>query len=156
MKKKHLFPSIILSSVLFLTAFTFVNDKTTEDPDGVFIVISDDNVFSKCFTPCDLNGDKMVSYAEAEKATKLILDYGGRKNIISDYGFLSFFPNLTHLSIGNTPNEAIDLSANPKLEVLDLRGGLWITEVTLAIGCNPQIFFPIHEQPVTFKRVHTK
>lgn len=121
--------------------------------DTVFIKISDDNVFSRCFTKCDLNGDRMVSYAEAEKATVLGLDYGGRKNIISNYDFLKYFPNLTHLSIGNTPNESIDLSDNPKLEVIDLRGGLWINEVTLAAGCSPQIFFPIHDQPVTFKRV---
>ena len=121
--------------------------------DSVFIVITSDNVFSRCFEKCDLNGDNLVSYAEAEKATALGLDYGGRKNIISDYSFLKHFPNLTHLSIGNTPNESIDLSGNPKLEVIDLRGGLWIKEVTIAKGCNPQIFFPIHDQPVTFKCV---
>ena len=126
----------------------------TEKPDSVFIMITDNNVFSKCFAKCDLNGDLMVSYAEAEKATALGLDYGGRKNIISDYSFLKYFPNLTHLSIGNTPNESIDLSCCPKLELIDLRGGLWITEVTLSKDCNPKIFFPIHEQPVTFKRVN--
>lgn len=126
----------------------------TEKPDSVFIKITDDNVFSKCFVKCDLNGDGLVSYAEAEKATALGLDYGGRKNIISDYSFLKYFPNLTHFSIGNTPNESIDLSHNPKLELIDLRGGLWITEVTLATGCAPKIYFPIHNQPVTFKRVN--
>lgn len=132
--------------------FNNVHPSTTKN-DSVFIIITDDNVFSRCFTKCDLNGDNKVSYAEAAMATTLHLDYGGRMNIIGNYSFLQFFPNLTHLSIGNTPNESIDLSGNPKLEVIDLRGGLWITEVTLAMGCNPQIFFPIHNQPVTFKRV---
>ena len=152
MKKRSLF-----LPTLFFAAFTFSSLATwaqTAKNDTVFIKINDDNVFSKCFVKCDLNGDGLVSYAEAEKATALGLDYGGRKNIISDYSFLKYFPNLTHFSIGNTPNESIDLSHNPKLELIDLRGGLWITEVTLATGCAPKIYFPIHNQPVTFKRVN--
>ena len=130
--------------------------QSTVKNDTVFIAITDDNVFSKCFSNCDLNGDRLVSYAEAAQTTTLYMDYGGRKNIISDYSFLKYFPNLTQLSIGNTPNESVDLSGNPKLELLDLRGGLWITEVTIAVGCNPKIYFPIHEQTVSFKRVQTR
>ena len=152
MKQLFLFLAIAIAP-LALWAQSFNPFSQAPKNDSVFIVITNDNVFSRCFAKCDLNGDNLVSYAEAEKATALGLDYGGRKNIISDYSFLKHFPNLTHLSIGNTPNEQIDLSNNTKLEVIDLRGGLWIKEVTLAKGCNPQIFFPIHDQPVTFKRV---
>lgn len=147
---------LLLAMVLAPLAAWAQSSTSPGKNDSVFIVITDDNVFSRCFTKCDLNDDRMVSYAEAAMATTLSLDYGGRKNIISDYSFLKYFPNLTHLSIGNTPNETIDLSNNPKLEVLDLRGGLWITEVTLAMGCSPRIFFPIHDQPVTFKRKSVK
>ena len=124
-------------------------------PDSVFIAISDYDVFSKCFSPCDLNNDRLISYAEAAKTTKLNLDYGGRKNIISNYSFLKHFPNLTELSIGNTPNKSIDLSVCPKLETIDLRNGLWITEVTISYSCTPQFFFPINDYDITIKRVRT-
>lgn len=139
--------------LIIVAIIPLVTWSQTNKSDSVFIKITDENVFSKCFANGDLNGDKIVTYAEAEKVTKLYLDYGGRKNIISDYQFLKYFPNLTHLSIGNTPNEDIDLSNNPKLELIDLRNGLWITKITLATGCNPQIFFPIHDNPITIFRV---
>lgn len=151
---KRIFLFLALMAPLASWAQNFVS--MTEKPDSVFIVITDDNVFSRCFSNCDLNGDRMISYAEAKEATTLYMDYGGRKNIISDYSFLKYFPNLTQLSIGNTPNESIDLSGNPNLELLDLRGGLWITEVTIAVGCDPKVYFPIHEQNVTFKRVQKR
>ena len=141
--------------LLIVAIIPLVTWSQTNKNDSVFIKISDENIFSKCFANGDLNGDGIVTYTEAEQVTMLYLDRGGRMNIISDYKFLKYFPNLTHLSIGNTPNESIDLSNNPKLEVIDLRNGLWINEVIIRTGCNPQIFFPIHEQPVVFKRVTT-
>lgn len=146
----------IMKRVFFLISIAIVPFFTlaqTNKSDSIFIKITDENIFSKCFANSDLNNDGIVTYKEAEQTTMLYLDRGGRMNIISDYKFLKYFPNLTHLSIGNTPNESIDLSNNPKLEVIDLRNGLWIQEVTIRMGCNPQIFFPINEQAVVFKRV---
>lgn len=156
--KPHSMKQLILLAALCITPMiAMAQSKTTNDT--VFIqlnavdIYGGPSAFATCFTNCDLNGDGLVSYAEAEKATRLILDYGGRKNIISDYSFLKHFPNLVELSIGNTPNESIDLSMNPKLEKINLTNGLWIKEVTLAKGCNPQIIFPIHDSDITFKRV---
>lgn len=151
---------ILIAAAVIFPMMAMAQNKTSND--SIFIKLDDVDIyggpsaFAKCFSNCDINGDGLVSYAEAAKATRLILDYGGRKNIISDYSFLKYFPNLTELSIGNTPNESIDLSNNPKLEKINLSNGLWIKEVTIAMGCTPQIFFPINDNDVTFKRVRTE
>lgn len=110
--------------------------------DDVFIRITDDNMFSKCFTNCDQNGDSQVTYAEAAEATTLLLQYGGRLNIIEDYDFLKFFPNLTTLHVGNTTVESIDLSRNPKLERVNLQLALWLRVVCVANGNIPQMLCP--------------
>ncbi len=150
---------ILLAALCIAPMMAMAQNKTAND--SVFVQLNDVDIygnpsaFAKCFANCDMNGDGMVSYAEAAKATRLVLDYGGRKNIISDYSFLKHFPNLVELSIGNTPNESIDLSHNPKLEKINLANGLWIKEVILAYGCNPQLFFPIQENYVTFKRLRS-
>ena len=162
MKRLVLFVAIIIVPLLATAQknkTTTVTTTTINTTDSIFMDLNKldpmggPSAFAKCFTNCDLNKDGKVSYAEAEKATKLSLDYGGRKNIISDYSFLKYFPNLTHLSIGNTPNEQIDLSNNPKLEVIDLRNGLWVKEMIIVAGCNPQIFFPMNDETVCIKRV---
>ncbi len=154
MKRLILLAAILVSPLLAKAQSVNIANKKPL-PDSVVIAISDDDVFSKCFSACDLNNDGYVSLAEAKKATKLYLDYGGRKNIISDYSFLKHFPNLTEFSIGNTPNESIDLSVCPKLEKISLRNGLWIKEVTISHSCTPQFFFPFHDDDIVIKRVRT-
>ena len=124
--------------------------------DDVFITITDHDLYSRCFTTCDADGDGKVTYAEAKEATTLILDSGGRMNIIENYDFLKYFPNLTTLSVGNTTVESIDLSKNPKLEHLALFNALWIKEITLAVGCHPEIVYPMEEGTLIVKRVKTE
>ena len=85
-------------------------------PGDTFIKIEDDNMFSKCFELIDTNGDGIVTYAEAEAATALGLDRGGRLNIIDDYEFLKYFPNLEALSVGNTTLDEIDIHWLKKLK----------------------------------------
>lgn len=120
--------------------------------DSVFIKIEDHNFYSRCFTICDANGDGIVTYDEAEKADKLGLDAGGRSNIIEDYSFLKYFPNLVAFSVGNTTAESIDLSDLPKLEILNLASAVFIKEITLAEGCNPQINYPAENNEVKILR----
>ena len=129
------------------------NDQQGDD---VFITITDHDLYSRCFITCDADGDGKVTYAEAKEATTLILDLGGRSNIIENYDFLKYFPNLTTLSVGNTTVEAIDLSKNTKLEHLGLVNALWINEITLAVGCHPEIVYPFSEGTLTVKRVKTE
>ena len=121
-----------------------------------FIKIQDSNMFSRCFADCDADGNGIVTYVEAEAATKLMLDKGGRENVIDDYGFLKCFPNLMELSVGNTTVESIDLRCWPKLERLNLTNGLWIRDVTLALGCNPQITFPAGNADIVIHRSDIK
>ncbi len=123
-----------------------------QDGNAAFIKIQNDNVFSSCFADCDADGNGVVTYAEAEATTKLMLDKGGRENVIDDYGFLKCFPNITELSVGNTAVESIDLRCCPKLERLNLSSGLWIKDVTLATGCNPQITFPVGNADIVIHR----
>ena len=121
-----------------------------------FIKIQDSNMFSRCFADCDADGNGIVTYVEAEATTKLMLDKGGRENVIDDYGFLKCFPNLMELSVGNTTVESIDLRCCPKLERLNLTNGLWIRDVTLALGCNPQITFPAGNADIVIHRSDMK
>ena len=121
-----------------------------------FIKIQDSNMFSRCFADCDADGNGIVTYVEAEATTKLMLDKGGRENVIDDYGFLKCFPNLMELSVGNTTVESIDLRCCPKLERLNLTNGLWIRDVTLALGCNPQITFPAGNADIVMHRSDVK
>ena len=109
-------------------------------------------MFSQCFANCDTDGDGIVTKAEAENATLLALDKGGRLNIIEDYAFLQSFPNLEALSVGNTPLETIDLRANPHLKQLNLQNALWIKTLILAPDCNPEILYPYGVESVNIER----
>ena len=82
------------------------------------VKIEDHNIFSQCFKDIDTNGDGIVDCCEAQKATYLSLERGGRSNVIDNYGFLKYFPNLTALGAGTTPVEEIDLRNLTKLEKL--------------------------------------
>ena len=82
MNRIVLLAAIVILPILSMAQNT--DNNTAETKDSIFIVISSDNIFSRCFTHCDLNEDGKVSFAEAKKTTKLNLNYGGRKNIISD------------------------------------------------------------------------
>lgn len=113
-----------------------------QDANDTFIKIEEHNMFSKCFAPCDTNNDGIVTYGEAVAATILGLDTGGRLNIIEDYSFLKYFPNLVALSVGNTAVEEIDLHYQEKLDKLNLANALWIKKIILAENCQPEIFYP--------------
>ena len=129
-------------------------NKINIPADSIFIITNQDAMlrnaaFANCFAPCDTNKDGVVTYAEAAATTELLLSYGGRKNIIGDYGFLKFFPNLVRLDVGNSPVEEIDLSNNPKLEELYLYSALWVKHIKLAKRCYPRIFYPDMEGDFT-------
>ena len=140
-------------SLLFcLLAIACIACSKTQKADEAVIRITDEDMFSQCFTICDADSDGIVTAAEAEAAKVLILDKGGRLNIIEDYSFLSHFPSLEALSIGNTTLETIDLSANPHLQQLNLQNALWIKTLVLAPDCNPEIFYPQGVESVNIER----
>lgn len=139
-------------SLLFcLLAIAFMACSKTQQNDEV-IRITDEDLFSQCFVDCDADSDGIVTIAEAEAAKVLILDKGGRLNIIEDYTFLRSFPNLEALSVGNTTLETIDLSGNPHLKQLNLQNALWISKIILAPDCNPEILYPVGTDSVTIER----
>lgn len=139
-------------SLLFcLLAIAFMACSKTQQNDEV-IRITDEDLFSQCFVDCDADSDGIVTIAEAEAAKVLILDKGGRLNIIEDYTFLRSFPNLEALSVGNTTLETIDLSGNPHLKQLNLQNALWISKIILAPDCNPEILYPAGTDSVTIER----
>lgn len=115
-------------------------------PDSVIFYITATDVLAHCFENCDLNGDHRITVAEAAKAKTLVLDQGGRSNLINNYDFLRFFPNLTTLSIGNTPVERINLKHQSKLKKLNLSNAFFLKEVILADGCNPEITYRLDEE----------
>lgn len=103
------------------------------------VKIEDHNIFSQCFKDIDTNGDGIVDCCEAQKATYLSLERGGRSNVIDNYGFLKYFPNLTALGVGTTPVEEIDLRNLPKLEKLHVGNASWLKKIILTEGCKPEI-----------------
>lgn len=103
------------------------------------VKIEDHNIFSQCFKDMDTNGDGIVDCCEAQKATYLSLERGGRSNVIDNYGFLKYFPNLTALGVGTTTVEVIDLSRQKKLEKLNISNASWLKKIILAEGCKPEI-----------------
>jgi hypothetical protein len=103
------------------------------------VKIEDNNIFSQCFKDIDANGDGIVDCCEAQKATFLSLERGGRSNIIENYDFLKYFPNLTALGVGTTPVEEIDLRNQTKLEKLHVGNASWLKKIILAEGCKPEI-----------------
>jgi hypothetical protein len=142
-----------MKKILFsLLALACVACSKTQKTDDVVIRIIDEDMFSQCFTDCDTDGDGIVTKAEAENAKILVLDRGGRLNIIEDYTFLRAFPNLEALSVGNTTLETIDLSANAHLQRLNLQNALWINTLILAPDCNPEILYPQGIDSVTIER----
>ena len=76
---------------------------------------------------------------EAKQATFLSLERGGRSNVIDNYDFLQYFPNLTALGVGTTTVEVIDLSRQKKLEKLNISNASWLKKIILAEGCKPEI-----------------
>ena len=108
-------------------------EKTT------IVKIEDNNIFSQCFKDIDTNGDGIVDCCEAKKATYLSLERGGRSNVIDNYDFLKYFPNLTALGVGTTPVEEIDLRNQTKLEKLHVGNASWLKKIILAEGCKPEI-----------------
>ena len=140
-------------TILFsLLALACVACSKTQKADEAVIRITDEDMFSQCFTICDTDSDGIVTVAEAEAAKVLILDKGGRLNIIEDYAFLRSFPNLEALSVGNTTLETIDLSGNPHLKQLNLQNALWVSKIILAPDCNPEILYPAGIDSVTIER----
>ena len=103
------------------------------------VKIEDNNIFSQCFKDIDTNGDGIVDCCEAKKATFLSLERGGRSNVITNYDFLKYFPNLTAFGVGTTPLEEIDLRNQSKLEKLNVSNASELKKIILAEGCKPEI-----------------
>jgi len=121
----------ILTAAIAVTGLSAVQ---AQDANDTFIKIENENIFSQCFEICDTNKDGIVTYAEAAAATKLGLDRGGRSNIIENYDFLRYFPNLEMLSIGNTTLEEIDLHELKNLKLVNVSNAPWLKK--LIIGCE--------------------
>lgn len=132
---------LTLAVVLTGTMSTMAQNVKESDSDTI-ISMNEFSIFSNCFKDIDTNGDGIVDAAEASAATILVLDRGGRSNIVTDYSFLKHFPNLKAFSVGNTPAEVIDLHYLGKLEKLNLTNALFLQKVILAQGCQPEIVNP--------------
>lgn len=118
-----------------------------QDANDTFIKIEDHDMFSQCFTTCDTNNDGIVTYAEAAAATMLSLEKGGRLNIIEDYAFLKYFPNLEALSVGNTTFEVIDMHYLTKLKLVNVTNALWLKKIIVGGEFAPEITGQLDNDP---------
>ena len=126
----------ILTTAFAVTGLMTVQAQNAND---TFIKIESDNIFSQCFDICDTNKDGIVTYAEAAAATKLGLDRGGRSNVIENYDFLKYFPNLEAFSVGNTQLEVIDLHVLKKLKLVNVSSALWLKKIIVGCETAPEI-----------------
>ena len=137
MKRVALLLTVILTVTLSMMA------QNIKEPDSDCIIsMKEFSIFSNCFKDIDTNGDGIVDAAEAKAATILVLDRGGRSNIINNYDFLKHFPNLKAFSVGTTTAEVIDLHRLTKLEKLNLTNATFLQKIILAQGCQPEIINP--------------
>lgn len=127
-------------AIICMLALGFMSaGAMAQDANDTFIKIEDHNMFSKCFVPCDTNNDGIVTYGEAAAATMLSLEKGGRLNIIEDYAFLKYFPNLEALSVGNTTLEIIDMHYLTKLKLVNVTNALWLKTIIVGGDVAPEI-----------------
>lgn len=120
-------------------AMTGMVSVQAQEANDTFIKIEDHDMFSQCFSTCDTNNDGIVTYAEAAAATMLSLEKGGRLNIIEDYAFLKYFPNLEALSVGNTTLEIIDMHYLTKLKLVNVTNALWLKTIIVGGEVAPEI-----------------
>lgn len=134
---------VALLWTVFLTGTLSIMAQDIKKPDSDSIIsMKEFSIFSNCFKDIDTNGDGIVDAAEAKAATILVLDRGGRSNIINNYDFLKHFPNLKAFSVGTTTAEVIDLHCLTKLEKLNLTNATFLQKIILAQGCQPEIINP--------------
>lgn len=134
---------VALLLTVFLTGTLSIMAQNIKEPDSDCIIsMKEFSIFSNCFKDIDTNGDGIVDAAEAKAATILVLDRGGRSNIINNYDFLKHFPNLKAFSVGTTTAEVIDLHCLTKLEKLNLTNATFLQKIILAQGCQPEIINP--------------
>lgn len=134
---------VALLLTVFLTGTLSIMAQDIKKPDSDSIIsMKEFSIFSNCFKDIDTNGDGIVDAAEAKAATILVLDRGGRSNIINNYDFLKHFPNLKAFSVGTTTAEVIDLHCLTKLEKLNLTNATFLQKIILAQGCQPEIINP--------------
>lgn len=120
-------------------AMTGMVSVQAQEANDTFIKIEDHDMFSQCFATCDINNDGIVTYAESAAATMLSLEKGGRLNIIEDYAFLKYFPNLEALSVGNTTLEIIDMHYLTKLKLVNVTNALWLKTIIVGGDVAPEI-----------------
>lgn len=140
---------VVLSILIAAVGILSVHAKNCK---AVFIMIDEQSLYSRFFVNCDTDGNGIVTYAEAFKATRLVLDNGGNHTPINDFDFLKFFPNLTELTIGSTTAQSLDLRCCPKLKYIDLTRGDSLRDVILDKDCFPQIIFPSGKSEVAIQR----
>lgn len=120
-------------------AMTGMVSVQAQEANETFIKIEDHDMFSQCFSTCDTNNDGIVTYAEAAAATMLSLEKGGRLNIIENYDFLKYFPNLEALSVGNTTQEIIDMHYQKNLKLVNVTNALWLKTIIVGGEVAPEI-----------------
>ena len=134
---------IILIAALAVTGLMSVQ---AQDANDTFIKIESNNIYSQCFEMCDTNKDGIVTYAEAAAATTLSMEKGGRLNIIDNYDFLKYFPNLEMFSVGNTPLEVIDMHYQTKLKEVNVPNALWLKKIIVGGEIGPEVTGEIFDE----------
>ena len=115
---------------------------------------SDPEVLRCALKSGDINGDGVLSKAEADSLTVLNLTvYRIHIFEVKTYEDLQKFPNLRKVWLGESELEKVDLSANYLLEFVAVQSPR-LRELVLAVGCCPQLVTPHSEGALTVRRVY--
>lgn len=114
---------------------------------------ADKNVGRRAIMSGDANQDGFLSKEEAEALTVLnLVCYRIDPFDVMTYEDLAKFPNLKEVYLGESDVTEIDLSKNPKLELIGVQSET-LKVLTIAVGSQPKILFPPRAGEVTVRRV---
>lgn len=149
---KKLF-TLFAAGALFATgAFAQLPTPFQVEPDAVKD-FADKNVGRKAIQGGDRNQDGYLSQEEMDSLE--VLNLGSYRidpfDVVS-YEDLAKFPNLKKVYLGESDLAEVDLSRNPKLEVIAIQSPNLKT-VVIAVGSKPQFYFPTQSGEIVVRRV---
>ena len=147
--------------IYFLTIINmFVANAQTGDVQQCEVVpFADEGVKDFCLRNKKIDSDKdgHISIDEAKAVTRLsLMNFRSFIRNIKSYADLEYFPNLEYFHAGMTYVETLDVSCCPKLKELDLSDCRMLKTIILAIGCKPEIKYPVAYKGEQVKVEYTK
>ena len=117
------------------------------------LTFADHNIERRALLNGDNDGDGHISRVEADSLKSLNLtQYRTDMFEVKTYEDLALFPNLEKLWLGESKVETVDLSRNWNLKFVNIQSDN-VKTIILAVGCIPQLAYPMHSGEILVKRI---